>query len=190
MRRVLTFLPLLLLVGCLGSGPKAPVCWIFGASDAKIAPADADALRKPARIGELSVRAPYDGLPLAVLRADGSVAFDPCNSFAARPSALLKGAAEDVLAASGAYDFQSAADPRILAFVDVTVTRLALDCKTEGCRKAVVDVVVVERQGGRIHPDKVRVAAGAGSVDAADGNYSRAFSQALADALAGALADL
>ena len=60
------------LAGCLGSAPKPPVTWTIDVeSDAKVAFA--------------AVCAPYGGQRFAVLRSDGSIAFDPRNSFAAAP---------------------------------------------------------------------------------------------------------
>ena len=64
------------LAGCLGSAPKPPVTWTIDVeSDAKVAFA--------------AVCAPYGGQRFAVLRSDGSIAFDPRNSFAAAPGSSV-----------------------------------------------------------------------------------------------------
>ena len=83
------------LAGCLGSHPKAPTFWTVDAEGIAIAGEAVEAKGGvvPARVAEVKVRPPWDVPKLAVRRADGSVAFDPFNAFAARPEALLKGAA-------------------------------------------------------------------------------------------------
>ena len=87
----------LALTGCLSSAPKAPVNWTVEPSAAAV-PRVQSQKYGTVRVAQVAVRAPYDGLRLAVLRRDGSVAFDPFNSFASSPSALLRGAAQDVAA--------------------------------------------------------------------------------------------
>ena len=76
------------LVGCLGSAPKPPVTWTIDVeSDAKVAFA--------------AVCAPYGGQRFAVLRSDGSIAFDPRNSFAAAPGSIIKDAVVSLEIVSG-----------------------------------------------------------------------------------------
>ena len=133
------------LAGCLGSAPKAPVYWTIDVDS------DAKALF-------VSVCAPYGGQRIAVLRPDGSIAFDPCNSFAASPSGILK----DALVARGGKG-------------SLLVRRLALDCRTAGQRDALVELeVVVGDKSSR----------GAASVPTHDGNFSAAFSSAFSRAYA------
>lgn len=168
-----------LAAGCLGSHPGEPAYWTAESSEARLVVAKPGADRVRASFRDLAVRAPYDGAHFAVLRADGSVAFDPMNSFAARPAMLLKGLAKDVIASAAPADFAS---PRAETSFSVEVTRLALDCRREGARNAVVALTLVA--AGR---DDARAVRGEASVDASDGNYTRAFSQAFADALADAV---
>ena len=133
------------LAGCLGSAPKAPVNWTI----------DVDSEAKTTFV---AVCAPYGGQRIAVLRPDGSIAFDPCNSFAASPSAILK----DALVARGGKGA-------------VVVRRLALDCRTPGQRDALVELeVTVGDQSAK----------GAASVPTPDGNFSAAFSSAFSKAYA------
>jgi len=133
------------LSGCLGSAPKAPVNWTI----------DVDA---EAKASFVAVCAPYGGQRIAVLRPDGSIAFDPGNSFAASPSAILK----DALVARGGKGA-------------VLVRRLALDCRTAGKRDALVELELAVGD---------RSARGAASVPTPDGNFSAAFSSAFSRAYA------
>ena len=147
---VLSLLPLL-FAGCLGSAPKAPVKWTVDA-DTRLA------------VSAITVAAPYDGTRLAVMRSDGSLAFDAYNVFADRPRRLLEFAVKPEPSA-----------PAIL------VRRFALDCREEGERKA---YVVIRASAGGRESD------GEGVVNAQDGNYTRAFSAAFGDALRSALKGL
>ena len=144
MKRILILAGLLALSGCLGSAPKRPVCWTI-----EVEPLTA--------VGRVVVSAPYSGTRFAVLRADGSLAFDPGNAFAAVPSVILGDA------------IQSRRTHGVL-----TVRKLALDCRQEGRRDAVVELEIV-RKGEPVHR-------GSASVGTADGNYTAAFSAAFAAA--------
>ena len=144
MKRILILSALALLAGCLGSAPKRPTCWTI-----ETEPLTA--------VGRVVVSAPYSGTRFAVLRADGSLAFDPGNVFAAAPSVILGDA------------IQSRRRPGVL-----TVRKLALDCREAGRRDAVVELEIV-RKG---EPARK----GAAAVGTADGNYTAAFSAAFATA--------
>lgn len=109
------------------------------------------------KVSEISVAAPYDGQRFVILRPDGSVAFDGFNSFSARPVQLID--------ASVCIDYGS---PTLF------VRKLALDCTVKGERKAVVELWLGE--------DPQTSVQGVGISDAADGNYSRAFSEAFESA--------
>jgi len=175
------------IAGCLSGAPKASVNWTVEPSASAVARAQAPKYGA-VRVAQVQVRAPYDGLRLAVLRRDGSVAFDAFNSFAASPSALLRGAAQDVAEASGVFgcvlhQTSSAAAPHVL---EVTVTRLALDCRVEGARIATVELAAT-LVGGR---DVVGVARGAGTFPAGSGDYTAAFSAAFSAAMSEALGKL
>lgn len=139
------------LAGCLGSAPKPPVTWTIDVeSDAKVAFA--------------AVCAPYGGQRFAVLRSDGSIAFDPRNSFAAAPGSIIKDA---VVGRKGEGS--------------LFVRKLALDCRAAGRRNAVVSLEVVVGD---------RVGKGEAAEPTADGNYSAAFSHAFSKAYANAIEGL
>jgi len=141
MRKLLTLLPV--LAGCLGPAPKPPVNWTIEiAEDAKVVSA--------------VVCAPYGAQRLAVLRPDGSIAFDPRNSFAAAPAAIVKDALVERRGAGA-----------------LVVRRLALDCRSAGRRDAVVDLEV---SAGDV------VSRGSAAEPTADGNYTAAFSRAFSKA--------
>lgn len=169
--------------GCIGRAPRGACKWnveipsqsIIAASKAKYG---------LVRVSHVAVRAPYDGARFAVLRPDGSVAFDGANAFASVPAALLRGASEDAAGACGLFagvihSSSSASAPHSL---EVSVTRLALDCRTKGTREAVVDVSVTLLAGR----DVVAAARGTASVPAAS-DYTAAFSSAFAYAMSNAL---
>ena len=67
------------LAGCLGSAPKPPVNWTID-------------IEPDAKVAYAAVCAPYGGQRIAVLRPDGSIAFDPRNAFAAAPGSIIKDA--------------------------------------------------------------------------------------------------
>lgn len=112
-------------------------------------------------VSAVNVAVPYDGLRFVVMRPDGSVAFDGHNVFSSRPAALIRAAVR--------VDF--AAPP-------LFVRRLALDCTKKGERKAIVELAL----GGDEQTPALRAV---GSADAADGNYTRAFSEAFVRAREG-----
>ena len=133
----------------------------------------------------IAVRAPYNVRSITVLRTDGSVAFDPLNEFSASPAQLVKGALTDALAASGL--FKDVVETSSIATsdvsVEVTVDRLALDCRQEDQRTAVAEIVMKILKGHAI----LASLKGTGAADAADGNYGAAFSTALSSAFVMAL---
>ena len=141
----------LALTGCLGAPPKPPVNWTIEVASV-------------AKVASVTVCAPYGGQRLAVLRQDGSIAFDPCNSFAATPMAILRDAVSS-RRGEGA----------------LVVRRLALDCRAEGRRDAVVELeIAIGDRTGR----------GAAAEPTADGNYTAAFSAAFEKAFAQAREEL
>ena len=105
------------------------------------------------KVSEVSVAAPYDGQRFVILRPDGSIAFDGLNVFSARPVQLVD--------ASVSIDYSS---PTLF------VRKLALDCTVKGERKAVVELWLGE--------DPQTAVQSIGITDAADGNYSSAFTKA------------
>lgn len=179
---LLAFALLPMLAGCLGPAPKAPANWIVEWTG----PVSAEAPEPPkdaptAKLLNLEVLAPYNGTRIAVLRGDGTLAFDSFNSFAAQPSSLLKGAAYDTIERSGV--FSRTVRPGSSASADyaleISVTRLALDCRSEGRLNASV-ALSVALVGGR---SVVSTARGEASVPAEGGNFSAAFSKAFEEAL-------
>ncbi len=177
------------LTGCLGSAPKAPAYWLFGSAPLSArAPAVAPPSFGTVRVAQLNVLAPYDGMRLAVLRDGGEVAFDACNSFAASPAALLRGLTWETVAASGRFAraVQATSQASAPYTLETTVTRLALDCRTEGARRATAEVSVTLLKGREI----VSVAKGRGVQPAAMGEFGVAFSLAFTSALLEALGRL
>ncbi len=172
------------LTGCLAPAPTPPENWTIECAEL---PRHANARSdETVRLAQVSVRAPFDGRQFVVLRPDGSLAFDAFNGFAAPPAALIRGAAEDAIAASGAFARVVAANSPSSAriAIELCITRLALDCREEGRRKAVVALSLTVLDGRTVQS----VLHGEASHPADDGNYSAAFSRAFADALAAAFA--
>ncbi len=175
-----------LLAGCIGAGPKAPCNWTLDwERSAMPHAAAADAAAPIVRISSVTVRPPYDLQRLAVLRKDGSLAFDPRNSFAASPAQLMRGAVHDAFAASGRFkrvlSGSSAAAASLSA--EVSVTLLALDCRRDGQRDATVELSLVFVEDREV----VYSSRGKGIAATPDGDYSAAFSRAFALAVQDAL---
>lgn len=170
------------LAGCLGPAPTASENWTIECADVP----QNEAVRgtETVRLAQVNVRAPFDGRRFAVLRPDGSVAFDAFNGFAAPPAALMRDAAEDFFARVPVYrrvvSANSAASARYV--LEISVTRLALDCRREGRRDASVALSLVVLDGRTVQA----VRRGEASAPTDDGNYSAAFSRAFTDALAAA----
>jgi len=141
------------------------------------------------RVSMVQVRAPYDAREIAVLRPDGSMAFDPYNKFPAIPSQIIRGAAIDALASSGLFASAVSASSSVSSDVsaEVSVLKFALDCRNEGSRKAIAAVAVriVDRDRR-----SAAIAEGVGEADASSGEYSSAFSSAFTSAMADALGAL
>lgn len=189
---MLPLLALPLLAGCLTSAPPSVATWTIDYMPALTASAPSmpaeGAPRGSVRVSQVVVRAPYDAKALVVLRSDGSLAFDPYNQFAARPAALLKSAVQDAFLSQGAFRAAVSAASQLATdlSVEATVTRLALDCRTAGTRRATVELSLLLLKDRAAYAS----ARGEGSADAADGDYSRAFSEAFSRAAAAALAHL
>ena len=174
------FVALPLLGGCVFSSPKAPKTWNIEWGKTGVERIEREKL--PAvKLMLVDVRAPYNGARLAVLRSDGSIAFDSYNSFAAQPAAILRGAAMDVMESSTAFEAvvsgSSSASAPLAA--EIMVSRLALDCQTEGHRDASVLLTIV-LVGNRT---VLSSASAEASEPVEDGNYSAAFSRAFSRAL-------
>lgn len=133
------------------------------------------------RVSQVLVRSPYNEVGIAVLRADGSMAFDAYNEYAANPTAMLKGVVFDAMDASGVFGavVNPSSSVKSQALAEVLVSRLALDCRRDGERKAVaaVRVRLIANDGTTLY------AQGEGVADAKDGNYGAALSDAISMAL-------
>lgn len=143
------------------------------------------------RIGTISVLAPFDQTAFAVRRANGSIAFDPDNSFAAPPSALLKAPLITALSGDGRFGHVVTPSSTVSAdaVVEVTVGELALDCREATARKARASLSMNVIKNGRSR-EVVLAGSGAGEADATSGNYSEAFSSAVNTAVNQALSGL
>ena len=108
-------------------------------------------------VSSVTVASPYDGTRFVLLREDGSVAFDGFNVFAARPAALLRTEVREKYKA-----------PRLI------VRRLALDCRGENRREALAELA--------LESDGEELARAEASVPTADGDYSKAFAEAVRSA--------
>lgn len=172
------------VAGCLTSSPPERTDWNVECTDAALRAAE-----KPkfgvARLSLVELRAPYAVREVAVLRADGSIAFDPCNVYAASPVQLLKGVAIEALSRSGLFSAVVGSGSSVDSDVEaeVLVTRLAIDCREEGVRRAVaaVSVRLVRSHG------IVASVVGSGSADASQPNFSAALSAAVTSAFSDAL---
>lgn len=140
------------------------------------------------RMGALTVVSPYDRPALAVKRADGSVAFDAYNVFAASPSSLLRLPLASAIEASGKFGkvLPSSTSARTGKTIEAVVTDISLDCRKEGERVARValSLAVLEKR------EVKGFFAGEGSADASSGDYSAAFSEAFSKAVSSALGKL
>jgi len=143
------------------------------------------------RIGTVSVLSPYDAQPLTVLRANGSVALDPSNRFAAAPAMLMRENLRAALLSDGRFGnvVGQASRAQADATVEVDVVELALDCSTVRSRYAVVkiDMRVI---GGKGAHTILMSSSGEGTINAAAGNYTAAFSAAAEKAFSQALKNL
>ena len=173
MRRLLAVLPLVLCVGCFTSGKPQPKSWTLEPTSVPAADLSPEKKSPPAfattRVGTVAVAAPFDRTLFVVRRADGSVAFDAYNEFAAAPSALLRAPVRAQLATDGRFGH--------------VVTQSSTASSDASVDAVSVDVVRTGR-GARM----VALSAdGASEADASSGDFSTAFSKAFNEALAEAL---
>lgn len=144
---------------------------------------------KTVRIGSVSVAAPWDCDNIVVRRADGSVARDPYNKFAAQPAALLKGPLMALAASEGVFGRvmpgATAASPD--AILELTVTDLSLDCSGNGRKASVaLSAALVSGAGRKVIAD----GSGDARADASSGDYTAAFSEAFSSALKSAFSKM
>ncbi len=182
--------------GCLSSDAPDATTWTIDSRVDGRSPVAAEGSNIPAfgttRMGVVAVDAPYDKPPFVVRRANGSVAFDHYNLFAASPSTLLQAPIRTRLAADGRFGsvVNRASVANADSQVEVQVTDLSLDCRTEGQRVARAAVKMDVVKTGRGPRVVALVGEGAGEADAADGDYTKAFSTAFDAAVSGALKSL
>ena len=172
-----------LVSGCLVSAPPPPKTWAVWAPHK---PSLEVNVTKVARLGSLSVAAPYDKPAMAVRRKDGSLAFDAFNVFATSPSSLLRAPLAALLSENGRFGriLPSSSTARTGTTVETVINDLSLDCREEGRRIARVSLslAVVENREVKEFLD------GEGTADVADGDYSAAFSAAFEKAVSAAMA--
>ena len=175
------------LAGCLGTRPPEPRRWLIELPRAVSAAAEAHPVWDTARISRIAVAPPYDGLRLAVRRADGTLALDARNVFAATPRALLRLPTREIVRASGLARevLLEGSSARADATLEIEVDILALDCTQAGTVRAQVALEATLLADRRF----VQAVRGSASVPA-DGNFTAAFSSAYAQALTGALKEL
>lgn len=172
------------VTGCLTTTPPEVADWLVESPETSAlvsAPKYG-----PVRLVNVIVHAPYDTRAMPVLRANGTMAFDAYNRFAATPSQLLRAPTQELLARSGLFKsvLPAASTAPATLGVELEVSRLVLDCREADARRATVKLQLrfVDRTQGEL-----RCVSGTGSVDAASGNYGAAFSEAFAAAFAVAL---
>ena len=179
MKKLIASLLIPVLSGCLTASSPRVTQWLLEYKGTVREPQAAK--YDVGRVLQVLVRSPYNEVGIAVLRADGSMAFDPYNEHAANPTAILKGVVFDAMDASGLFGavVNPSSSVKSQAMAEVLVSRLVLDCRKEGERRAVAAVRV------RLIADdgKALYAQGEGAADAKDGNYGAALSDALSTAL-------
>lgn len=175
---------LFFLSGCFSPVSLDKNVWLVGREKQRIA--EHFKYDAYAKLTSLTVRSPFDSIKLAVLRGDGTIAFDAYNVFASLPSSMLKSAAVDALNNAALFKgvFLSGSSVKSTYEVEVEVLKFALDCTSS--RKAAAEVSVVILNGRT--PEHVLL--GKSFVDASDGNYSAAFTDAFFAAMRNALSSL
>lgn len=192
MKRIIPIVFVPVLAGCLTSTVPSVAEWIVQTEPQTqkemLSKQPAQTEFGIARLSLLSVRAPYDSRSFQVLRADGTIASDSFNRFAAVPSQLLKGLVLDRLAKSTQFTtlVASSSSASVDSIVEVTITKLLLDCTNDDSRLAEAELTMMildrERQ-------IVRSSYGRGVADAKNGDYGKAFADALKSAIDRAIGD-
>ncbi len=192
MKRFAFLLLVPILSGCFSSSAPRTSDWSVDAAAPKAVTTE------PSRFGVtrlsfVDVLAPYDEREIKVTCADGTLATDPYNLFAAVPSRLLRTPTLDLLAASGRFAAVVAPSSSANAafVVEVSVSDLHLDATTRENDKTVCRAVVRLRL---LVLDKSRAivgdAVGEDTEIVQDGDFGKAFSAAFATAIKSALAKI
>ena len=178
---------LALLAGCLTTTPPPQSDWNIECSERAACLAETPKFGV-AKLALVEVRAPYSVREVAVLRADGSMAFDQFNMYAASPVQLIKSVSFAALERSGLFKAvvgsSSSADSDVE--IEVAVTKLALDCREDGVRRAVAEISLRLVRAHAI----VGYAKGLGSADASGANFASSVSDAVTAAFANAMKKL
>lgn len=194
-RMACVVLPALLLAGCLSSSAPDVKAWSVGAvspDPSRTRPMEGEGpLYRSSRLGSVVVNAPYDRPQFTVRKADGTDATDHYNVFSATPSALLRAAAQGSLDADGrlGHVVHQSSVLTTDAQVEIQVKDLSLDCREPGRRAACAAVSLDVIKVGHGPRTLASTGEGRAAVDAQDGDYGRAFSQAFSKALDAALLD-
>lgn len=188
-RMICAVLPLVLLSGCFTTSSPEVNTWSVDPQPPRSGPTRSmegpGPLFTATRLGSVVVNAPYDRTQFVVRRADGTVAYDHHNVFAAPPSSLLRASAQQGLSGDGrlGHVVNQASVVSSDAQVEVLVKDLSLDCRETGRRLASASVSVDVVKTGHGPRSVAYSGTGSATVDAQDGNYTRAFSQVFSEAL-------
>lgn len=180
--------------GCFSfSSPRPVRAWFVAVQEEKVSRIGADAqVFKVTRLGDITVAAPFDKSSIAVLRADGTIAYDAYNVYASVPASLLRQPAKRLLTNDGRFGsvVHRTSIAAASAVVEVLVSDFSLDCREENKRKAKAEVelsVIKSEKGVR---NIIASSVGQGSADAASGDYSESFTVAFTQAVKNALDNL
>lgn len=192
MKSFASILSLCLCTGCLTSPPQPRTWTVSPSSSATRAAVPAKGAFNVTRQGGVSVCAPFDRTSFVVRRADGSVALDAYNLFAAAPATLLRAPVRARLEADGRFGrvIPQTSGANADVQVEVLVKDLSLDCSDESHRRTRAAVSIDVVRLGRGARDIILSGDGEGMADAAKGDYSESFSAAFDAALVSALRDL
>jgi len=187
MKLCLCIVSLSLLAGCMTASVPTVSYWYV------TSPVDRPLVEKPkygvVRISQVIVRAPFDSRQIVVRRADGSIAFDAYNNFAALPSQLFKAPVIASIANSGLCTLavDAASSARTDDVTEAIITDLALTTADDGTLNANVSVIYRLLDQKR---DIVSIALGSGIAAVENGSLTHAFSAAFAKASSKALSEL
>lgn len=189
MKRLSFLLVAPIFAGCFSASAPRTSDWAVNATAPK-AVTTAPSRFGVTRLSFVDVLSPYDEREIKVARADGTLAADPYNLFAAVPSRLLRAPVLNLLAASGRFAAvvapSSSADAAFA--VEVSVTDLHLDATAREDDKTVCRAVARLRL---LVLDKSRAivgdAVGEATETVHDGDFGKAFSTAFATAVKSAL---
>jgi hypothetical protein len=185
---------LMFLGGCFSlSSPRSARVWYIATEEEKGYRGNSpDEICSVTRLGNVSVASPFDKTSIAVLRPDGTVAFDAYNVFASQPASLLREPAKRLLSNDGRFGNvihqTSVASASVL--VEMLVVDLSLDCRDVNKRKANVAVELTLIKSEKGVRNVVSRSLGKGFADASQGDYTQAFTTAFTLAVRESLSGL